>query len=220
MQRFADLTGQRFGRLVVIKQEGSKLNSSNGHMRWLCKCDCGKEATVEGSQLRTGRSRSCGCLRKAAGDRTASHRETGTRLYAVWNSMKRRCNSPSTPAYEDYGGRGIKVCSVWDNSFPAFRDWALANGYNPNAKRGKCTLDRIDVNSNYCPDNCRWVSMQEQGENKRNNINIEVDGVIHTLTEWSRIMGISRFAIQYRIDHGWSARDAVLTPPKKGECGT
>lgn len=160
-----DLTGQRFGRLVVLEDAG---RSCGGKVRWLCRCDCGGTTTVIGGNLKSGRTSSCGCIRaELSKKRVETHGESHTRLYRVWQGMKERCESPRHISYQFYGARGIKVHECWRNSYENFRDWALSNGYDLHAKRGKCTLDRIDVNGNYAPDNCRWVSMEVQNQNKR-----------------------------------------------------
>ena len=133
------------------------------------------------------------------------------RLNWVWLEMRQRCKNPKHHAYKYYGGRGIKICKEWD-SYKTFRDWAAMTGYNANAKRGECTLDRIDPDGNYEPLNCRWVSMKEQGNNRRNNHYITVNGITHTLSEWAEVTGIKRKTIQKRIEKGWSDIDAVSLP--------
>ena len=168
MSALKDLTGMRFGRLLVISRAE---NRDCGLAQWLCRCDCGRELIVRGSTLRNGASKSCGCLKR---DRTternyrhgSSKRNAHLRLYNVWCGMKQRCLDPEHISYKYYGGRGITICDEWKDSFPAFRDWALANGYDENAPRGVCTLDRINVDGSYGPDNCRWVSMAIQADNK------------------------------------------------------
>ena len=164
MPSLIDLTGQRFGRLLVVEKSKSKY----GYVTWLCKCDCGNEKVVSGDMLRKGKTNSCGCLRKEeTSKRRRQHGKKGTRLYFIWVAMKARCNNPNNKRYSSYGGRGIKVCDEWQDNFQAFNNWAIKSGYDENAKFGQCTLDRINVNGNYEPSNCRWATMAEQNKNKR-----------------------------------------------------
>lgn len=164
MAKAVDLTGQKFGRLMVLERTENK----GIQVCWKCQCDCGNITTTTSYHLRHGHTQSCGCLQI---ERTIkahkTHGKLKTRLHGIWTGMKARCYNPNRETYKNYGGRGITVCDEWKNSFQAFYDWAMANGYDPNAKRGECTLDRIDNNGNYEPSNCRWVTMKEQNSNKR-----------------------------------------------------
>lgn len=173
MEVSKDITGQRFGRLTVIGREGTNKHRAS---TWRCLCDCGSEIVVVGSNLRTGWSQSCGCIRK---DRLTTHGKRKSRLWAVWMGMRRRCNKPYDPAYHNYGGRGITVCDEW-NDFQAFHDWAIANGYDENAPKGQCTIDRIDNDKGYSPDNCRWVDMKVQSNNKRKRNRSDADDIART----------------------------------------
>jgi len=164
MAKLIDLSNKKFGRLTVIQRAK---NSKNGDSRWFCKCVCGETKTIQGNHLRTGAIRSCGCLEKENRfEVNKTHGESNTRLYGVWLGIRKRCFNINEPAYHNYGGRGITVCHEWDN-YETFRDWAMANGYDPKAKRGECTIDRIDVDGNYEPSNCRWVDMKVQRQNQR-----------------------------------------------------
>lgn len=154
-----DLIGQRYGRLTVLQ----RAETINKRTRWLCRCDCGQEVTVEAYNLKTGHTQSCGCLQKeAASLASTTHGMRHTRLYRIWVCMRNRCYQKSYHAYKHYGGRGISVCDTWLHDFQAFHDWAIENGYNDNL-----SIDRIDNNKGYAPDNCRWATQEEQNKNKR-----------------------------------------------------
>lgn len=169
-----NLAGQKFGRLTVIERTGVL---KNGSALWRCRCDCGQMATATTAHLKGGFVQSCGCLKRESasenGKRSATHHGRSrldpkqNRLYGVWKNMKYRCNNPNAKPYPNYGGRGIKVCPEWENSFEAFKAWAIEAGYDYDAPYGKLTLDRIDCNKGYSPDNCRWVDMKAQADNRR-----------------------------------------------------
>nr|DAH22871.1 MAG TPA: hypothetical protein [Caudoviricetes sp.] len=159
MPPLADLTGRIFGRLVVVERSGTV----NKHTMWLCRCDCGSEIIADAYNLRAGHTESCGCLqRERTGNANRTHGMTDSRLYTIWQSMKNRCYRKSYHAFHHYGGRGIRICEEWLCSFESFYDWAISHGYNDTL-----SIDRIDVNGNYCPANCRWATMKEQNMNKR-----------------------------------------------------
>lgn len=138
------------------------------------------------------------------------HGMSKTRLYRLWDGMKSRCYRKSTGPYSRYGGRGITVCDEWRKSFQAFYEWSVVNGYAEDL-----SLDRIDPNGNYEPTNCRWVTMKEQENHKRNNVRIEFNGIVHTLTEWCELLGIARHVMEHRIKRGWSVQRAFTTEVRK-----
>ena len=185
MSKAKDLTGQRFGRLVALEPTEERKNKE---IVWKCICDCGTPHFVKAHDLFSGRIQSCGCLLKDKARENLSkiqylrvkkitkHNMSKTRLYNVWISVKDRCYNTNCKDYKCYGGNGITVCDEWRNDFQAFHDWAMANGYDENAPRGACTLDRIDVDGNYCPENCRWVDMKTQANNRRKNKTVQNKG--------------------------------------------
>lgn len=201
---YHNLVGNRYGRLVVLSVVDSEAGT-DVPTKWLCKCDCGNTTEVRGCNLKSGGTLSCGCLRREHSSKRAKrHGQTGTRLYVIWQHIIGRCTRKTDNAFKWYGGRGVTICAEWLNSFEAFRDWAMANGY-----ADKLTIDRIDVNGNYCPENCRWVSIAEQQRNKTNNTFVEYDGKCKTVGDWSETFGCFPSAVYREIlvregrVHGW-----------------
>lgn len=192
MGKIIDLTGKRFGRLTVIERVE---NDNQKKPQWRCKCDCGNETIARANALRRGTIVSCGCYSKEI---HRTHGGCGSRLYAVWKDMKGRCFNPNHRFYSDYGGRGITVCEQW-LTFEIFQRWAISAGYDPNAEKWTCTLDRINNSIGYCPENCRWADMKTQGRNKRNNRMIEYHGQCKSLSEWVNELGLSYQTVYARL---------------------
>lgn len=206
-----DLTGKRFGNLTVVKlYDKRKRNNGGKEYYWLCKCDCGKKTIVRGATLKNGATQSCGCKqRQIAIKVNTRHGQGYTKLYKVYFSMKQRCLNPKNKAFAYYGGRGIKICNEWIEDYTNFYNWAIANGY----KKG-LSIDRIDVDGNYEPSNCRWILQAEQVKNTRRNKFITFNGETKTLSEWSKTLGYNRTVIAYRIKAGWSIEKTFTTPTK------
>lgn len=199
MSKLIDLKEVRFGRLVVTERAGA---DKHGHVMWLCQCDCGNQKVVKGHKLLSGDYKSCGCMHYKY-----SHGQSNTRLYHIWRTMKARCADPNSHKYHSYGGRGITIRHKWLNSFEAFYDWAMANGY-----REDLTIDRIENDGNYEPSNCRWASAKEQANNTRKNRLLTHNGETHTMSEWADLTGIGEKAIYRRLNRGWSVAKALTTP--------
>ena len=211
MGKFIDLTGQKFGRLTVIK----RANNKGKRTAWICVCKCGNELITTTDNLRCGDTQSCGCYNKEQNG--LAHKKHGLRnekLYAVHQSIKARCYNKNNKQYKDYGGRGITVCDEWlgENGVKNFIKWSKNNGYKKNL-----TIDRIDNNGNYDPDNCRWVDMKTQQNNRCNNHLITYNGETHTLSQWAEIMHINKGALSLRINrYHWDIEKALNTPCRTG----
>lgn len=206
--KLIDLTGQRFGRLVVVERAESK----GKRTMWKCLCDCGNTKVVEAGNLKTGHTTSCGCVWQEVVPETnrninRRHGMSQTKLHKAWANMRYRCFNPRCKYYDNYGGRGITICDEW-NEFESFMEWSLNNGFADGM-----SLDRIDVNGNYEPGNCRWVSWEVQENNKRNNSYLTLNGQTHTISEWSRITGLKDSTIRERIKRGWTVEDALTKKP-------
>lgn len=210
---FQDLTGQRFNHLLVLERVPNDKKTI-----WKCQCDCGKIVNVLASSLKSGQ-KSCGCMtKKILRDCQTIHGGSHTKLFDIWRNIKRRCYRENHKSYPQYGGRGIKVCDEWKNDFAAFQKWAFDNGYDENAEFMKCTIDRIDVDGDYKPDNCRWVDMKVQCNNRTNNRKLTYNNETHTISEWSEITHIPFDVIHSRIDKWhWTVEKALTTSNSRFE---
>ena len=199
MGKLIDLAGRRFGKVTVIE----RAENTSGRPRWICQCDCGRRFETSSNSLKNG-IKSCGhCTQH--GEAVRGKR---TSLYNRWQAMKARCNNPNASGYENYGGRGITVCAEWQESFEAFQEWATSAGYK------EClTLDRIDVDGDYSPENCRWISDSEQRLNTRRNRLITIGEETKTLKEWCDEYGAPYNTVESRITkNGWVPEKAIKTP--------
>ena len=201
-----DITGRKFGRLTAIRYAGK---SKGKQTLWECKCDCGKNVIVHHQNLKSGHTSSCGCFNlESTIKRSSTHGGSKTRLYTIWHDMLNRCYKENHRCYKDYGGKGVFVCDEWKNDKESFCLWALSHGYKPGL-----SIDRIDNDKNYCPDNCRWVTMHQQSLNTSKNVKITYDGKTQTLKEWANELGIKNTTLHNRIHYyGWSIEKAFTTP--------
>lgn len=201
--------GEKYNRLTFIRYVGYKKNETE---IWECKCDCGNTTFVKKTFVTSGHTKSCGCLKGIAYN--TRHGMCETRIYNTHQKMKQRCYKEYDKEYHNYGGRGIRVCDEWlgKNGFINFYNWAIENGY-----KDDLTLDRIDVNGNYESDNCRWVDMTTQANNKRNNKLITYDGKTMTLSEWARCLNMPYARLFQRIKHGWSIERTLTIPKMKNQ---
>lgn len=209
-----DLTGQKFGRLTAVEPAPRQGNRS----MWKCICECGNAVTASVGDLRSGHSRSCGCLAsEILTERNLTHGQTRRnpgkrripRIYNIWAGMKQRCTNPNVQRYPRYGGRGIRVCPEWADSFEAFQAWAMAAGYDDTKE-----IDRIDNDGDYTPENCRWVPHEAQQGNKENTVRITHAGQTHTLSEWAAITGLKSKTIWQRLQRGKTPEEALTQTGK------
>lgn len=195
--RWKDLNGQIFGKWTILGYMGNKM--------WECRCECGVIKNVCSTGLLKGTSTSCGCFHKS---QMISHNKSKTSEYKIWQSMKNRCTNKNHKHYKDYGGRGIKVCKEWLNSFEKFIEDV---GNRPSKLH---TLDRIDNNGNYCKENCNWATRAEQNKNKRSNVIVTFNGLTLILSEHIKLLQLPNETIRSRLRLGWSIEKAFNTPIK------
>lgn len=195
MPKLKDITGQKFGRLTALYR---LRNYHDTHTYWLCMCECGNFKEVYLGSLTSGATTSCGCLVK-------KHGRSYEPIYRTWLGVKTRCYNKSDEHYNDYGGRGIEMCDMWLNNFMNFYDWAMNNGY----KKG-LTLDRVDVNGNYEPSNCRWATAKQQARNRRNNRHFTHNGKTYCIAEWCEILNLNYSTVCTRLNKlGWTIERAL-----------
>lgn len=208
MSKFIDLTGNRYGKIVVLERAENRGKKT----MWKCICDCGNYTITGASELRSGTTKSCGCLKFES--RNSTHGLRKTRLYGIWCKMKDRCLREKNPAYKWYGGRGITICKEWLDDFTNFYNWSMQNFYDDNL-----SIDRIDVNGNYEPDNCRWIPLEEQALNTRNTKFLTYKGETKTVSEWCEITGIKKTTMLNRIRLGFTPEECIELPIHiKREC--
>lgn len=204
-RQYIHLEGQRFGKLLVIKEAG---RNAKHEMYWECKCDCGNTYKADGSRLRSGETTDCGCAWKNK-DKTGNgkHNLCNTRFWTILHGMRCRCYNYKSPSYKDYGGRGITICDDWqdkEHGLENFRDWAITNGYDESK-----SIDRIDVNGNYEPSNCRWSTPKQQSSNRRNNVLIDYNGEQVVLQSLADKFGIRGQTIMARLKKGMNIEEAL-----------
>ena len=187
---------EKYGMLTLVERAGT---SKSGSVLWKCVCDCGKETIANAHNLKTGHTRSCGCL---------NHKKKNIdnkRLYSIWKNMRCRCYRTNNIGYRNYGAKGVGICEDWLHDFNSFAKWALENGYEENL-----TIDRIDVNGNYEPSNCRWSNNEVQQNNKRNCVYIFHDGKTQTIAQWAREKKIPYSTLSYRLTiANWDIESAL-----------
>ena len=201
-----DLTGKTIGYWYVNGPAPPRTDS-RGHpsiKMWNCTCKCGVRKEVRDIELRRNGSLSCGCFNVEV---SSTHHASDSRLYEIWHGMKQRCNNPVSKDAAKYHDRGIRVCNEWNNSFEDFQRWALQNGYSETL-----TLDRIDVNGNYCPSNCRWATQSQQARNTRFNHFLEFNGKRQTIADWADEIGFDYYTLAKRIEKGWTTERALTQP--------
>ena len=192
------MIGQKFGRLTVLEELPER--NKHGLIVYKCLCDCGNYKNVRGTHLRSGAVKSCGCLIYKI-----KHGKIKTRLYKIWQGIKTRCYNENDKSYKNYGGRGIIMCEEWLNDFMNFYNWSMKNGYKDNL-----TIDRIDVNGNYEPSNCRWVTNQEQHNNTRRNVYLTYHGKTQNIMQWCNELNLNYHTIRMRHNKGWSDKECLF----------
>lgn len=206
MSKIKNETGNNYGRLHVVEYYGKNKRKS---ALWRCICKCGKESIVEGTLLRSGHTKSCGCLQSEITSKNnvkykTTHGKRNTRLYKIWTGMKDRCLNVNSNNFKNYGARNINICKEWKDDYIQFHNWSISNGY----KEG-LTIDRIDNDGDYEPNNCRWVSAEKQSRNKRDTIKIRYNNKEYCLAELSRVVEIPESTLRYRYHKGYRGEKLI-----------
>ena len=211
-RRLIDLSGQKFGRLLVLE----RAENHGRQTYWKCRCDCGNIKEINGAKLKNGHTKSCGCLntkRKVESNIQRNYNNThgmsDTRIYRIYHKMYLRCYFKVNPAYPNYGGRGITICQEWlgEHGFENFAEWSIKNGYDDNL-----SIDRKDNDKGYSPDNCRWATAKEQANNTRSTVFLTYKGETKPASEWAEITGIRQDTLTTRKRNGWSDEECIEVP--------
>ncbi len=214
MGQFVDLTGKRFGRLTVVRR-GEDYISPKGYraVNWVCSCDCGETCVVRGCNLKSGASRSCGCIVEEHPNHT-THGLSKGRIYSIWCGIRDRCKNPKSGNYENYGGRGISICSDWDDDFTSFYSWSMENGYSD-----RLSIHRINNDGNYSPENCAWVDWSTQANNTRKTHYLTYLGKTQSISQWAEEVGMPKQRLRDRIRLGWDIAKALTTEKQRNQFG-
>ena len=191
----SDLTGQKFNHLTAVELVSRKPT------RWKCICDCGNYTTVLTTNLKSGKVKSCGCIHHRGNPK---HNICYSRQYAIYKKIIRRCYNPDDPAYKNYGGRGIDVCKEWRDDVVNFYNWSIENGYSDNL-----SIDRIDNNKGYSPNNCRWADAKEQSNNRRSCRLYTINGIEKTLAQWCECYNMEYKTVYARLSRNWNIEEAL-----------
>lgn len=196
---------KKYNMLTAIKCVGNE----KGNELWECICDCGNISIKTSNNLYSLKIKSCGCMKNKG---YPKHSLSNTRIYNIYEKMKSRCNNEKCSGYVDYGGRGISVCDDWMDSFVNFYNWSIVNGYSD-----LLTIDRINVDGNYSPNNCRWADMKTQQNNRRNNRKVSYNGIEKNVSQWAEEFGMPEDRLLMRLNNGWTVEDALLKPKMKNK---
>lgn len=202
-----NIIGNKYNKLTVLNFEKKELRKNRWRYFYKCQCECGKIVVVNRDNIVSGKTKTCGCSRKEV---NIKHNLCHSRIYKIYNDMKKRCYNENSKSYKSYGERGIIICKEWLNDFINFYNWSIKNGYADNL-----SIDRIDVNGNYEPNNCRWATQKEQANNTRRNRYLTYKGETHTISEWSDIFNLKSGTIRARLAHGYTPEQALEMPINK-----